>query len=50
MILLHLGCALLSIIVTTLAVFMPSKAKLLVAKALAASTLVTGTILVFATH
>ena len=50
MLLVHLFFAILSIIVTTVAIFLPSKTKVLAAKTLAASTLATGTILVVATR
>ena len=50
MLFIHLSFALLSIVVTTIALFLPSKSKLLVSKALAVGTFVTGTILVVATQ
>lgn len=50
MLLTHLLFALFSIIITTIAIILPSKTKLLISKALAVGTLVTGTILVVVTQ
>lgn len=50
MLYIHLSFALLSIIMTTLTVFLPSSKKLLSAKLLAVGTLVSGTILVVMTQ
>jgi len=46
----HLICALSSIIITSLAVFSPTKSKLNLSSASVAATLATGTYLVVSTH
>jgi len=48
--LIHLACALASIIITSLTVFRPTKSKLSLSSASVAATLATGTYLVVSTH